>query len=79
MPDGFHEHDLYELVRSVAGDLVERVDLIDEFSHPKTGRQSHCYRINYRSMDRSLTNAEVDLLQEQVREGAVQKLKLEIR
>lgn len=79
LPDGFHEHDFYELIRSVAGDLVERVDLIDDFIHPKTQRQSHCYRINYRSMDRSLTNAEVDLLQEQVREGAVQKLKLEIR
>ena len=25
---------------------------IDDFKHPKTGRQSKCYRLNYRSMDR---------------------------
>lgn len=25
---------------------------IDEFTHPKTGRVSRCYRFNYRSMDR---------------------------
>ena len=25
---------------------------IDDFQHPKTGRQSKCYRLNYRSMDR---------------------------
>lgn len=40
-----------------------QVDLIDEFVHPKTGRASKCFRVNYRSMERSLTNEEVDVLQ----------------
>jgi len=39
------------------------VELIDEFKHPKTGKTSNCFRINYRSMDRSLTNEEVDDMQ----------------
>jgi phenylalanyl-tRNA synthetase beta subunit len=39
------------------------VELIDEFVHPKTGRGSKCFRVNYRSMERSLTNEEVDVLQ----------------
>jgi phenylalanyl-tRNA synthetase beta subunit len=39
------------------------VELIDEFMHPKTGRASKCFRVNYRSMERSLTNEEVDVLQ----------------
>jgi phenylalanyl-tRNA synthetase alpha chain len=66
-PDGYHENDFFALVREVAGDLVERVQLLDAFTHPKTGRTSHCYRILYRHMDRSLTNEEVDRLQEVVR------------
>jgi phenylalanyl-tRNA synthetase alpha chain len=35
-----------------AGDLVESVKLRDEFTHPKTGRVSKCYRIVYRAVDR---------------------------
>jgi phenylalanyl-tRNA synthetase alpha chain len=51
----------------------------DEFTHPKTGRTSHCYRINYRSMDRSLTNEEVDGLQLEVRRRVKEHLKGELR
>ena len=78
-PDMFHTNDFNELVRNVAGDLVEKVELIDEFVHPKTNRVSNCFRITYRSMDRSLTNEEIDALQEQVREIAKQKLRVELR
>lgn len=48
----WHENDYCEIVRDVAGDLVENVSLIDDFTHPKSGRRSLCYRLNYRSMDR---------------------------
>ena len=75
----FHPNDLFEVVRDVAGDLVEKVELIDEFVHPKTQQTSNCFRIYYRSMDRSLTNEEIDKLQEQVRMTVSQKLALELR
>jgi phenylalanyl-tRNA synthetase alpha chain len=52
LPSRFHENNLYEIIRDVAGDLTEDVVQIDEFTHPKTQRKSKCYRINYRSMDR---------------------------
>ena len=71
--------DLFEVVRDVAGDLVEKVDLIDDFVHPKTGRHSQCYRITYRSMDRSLTDEEINGLQESLRERAAEELKVELR
>lgn len=75
----FHVNDLNEIVRDVAGDLVERVWLIDDFVHPKTGKTSHCYRIAYRSMDRSLTNEEIDDLQEVVRNRVVNDLGVKLR
>ncbi|GFZ42507.1 Phenylalanine--tRNA ligase, mitochondrial [Saitozyma sp. JCM 24511] len=75
----FHENDYCEIVREVAGDLVETVTLIDEFTHPKTGRQSKAYRINYRSMDRSLSNEEVNALHAQVQDRLVADMGIEIR
>lgn len=33
--ESFTENDFYELVRSIGGDLVEKVSLVDEFTHPK--------------------------------------------
>jgi phenylalanyl-tRNA synthetase alpha chain len=63
----------------IGGDLVEEVTLIDAFTHPKTGRTSNCYRITYRSMDRSLTDDEINALQERVRQGVSGELKVELR
>merc|ERR1712130_343311 len=34
IPDGFEQNDFYELGRAVAGDPVEKVDLVDEFTNP---------------------------------------------
>jgi phenylalanyl-tRNA synthetase alpha chain len=48
----FEENTLCDIVREVAGDLVETVSKIDHFVHPKTKKESMCYRIIYRSMDR---------------------------
>jgi phenylalanyl-tRNA synthetase alpha chain len=75
----WHGNDLMEVVRDVAGDCVEDVRLVDEFVHPKTGRRSMCYRINYRSLERTLTNAETNEMHERVVRGLVEKLGVEIR
>ncbi|KAL5051494.1 hypothetical protein BDW71DRAFT_193821 [Aspergillus fruticulosus] len=68
-----HENDIMEIVRGVSGSLVEDVKLIDEFTHPKTSRKSLCYRINYRSLERTLTNEETNNLHEAVRQKLVAK------
>jgi phenylalanyl-tRNA synthetase alpha chain len=75
----FHENDVMELVRETAGDLVEDVRLTDEFTHPKTGRKSMCYRINYRSYERTLTNVEANELHEEIRRKLVNVLGVELR
>ncbi|CCF54566.1 hypothetical protein NDA11_003961 [Ustilago hordei] len=75
----FHENDLMETVRDRVGDLVEDVVKIDDFVHPKTKKQSMCYRINYRSMDRSLENDEVNQLHSDVLSRLVDELAIEIR
>lgn len=77
-PD-FHENDVMEIMREVGGSLVEDVKLIDEFSHPATGRKSLCYRINYRSLERTLRNEEINALHEDVRMQLVGKLGVELR
>ncbi|KAL3157791.1 hypothetical protein ABBQ32_012215 [Trebouxia sp. C0010 RCD-2024] len=77
--DSFTENNLCEQVRNIAGDLVEEVKLIDSFTHPKKQRTSHCYRIAYRSMERSLTDEEINALQEQTRTVLANEMKVELR
>mmetsp|Transcript_15080 Transcript_15080/g.32639 ORF Transcript_15080/g.32639 Transcript_15080/m.32639 type:complete len:451 (+) Transcript_15080:55-1407(+) len=78
IPEGFVENDFFEMARGIAGDIVERMELIDEFTNPKKGKTSKCYRITYRSMDRSLTNEEIDALQDELRD-TVLTLGVEVR
>ncbi|EDV21943.1 uncharacterized protein TRIADDRAFT_50723 [Trichoplax adhaerens] len=59
----FSLNNFCDVVRSVGGDLVEQVSLVDDYTDAKTGRQSHCYRLTYRSMDRTLTNEEMNVIQ----------------
>lgn len=76
--DSFTENNLCEVVRGLAGDLVEEVQLIDSFTNKK-GMTSHCYRIAYRSMERSLTDEEINDLQWKVREEVQKKLSVVLR
>ncbi|CAI7870319.1 unnamed protein product, partial [Closterium sp. NIES-53] len=55
-----------------------QVRLIDNFTNKK-GMTSHCYRITYRSMERSLTDEEINEIQAKVREEAAEKLKITLR
>lgn len=75
----FHENDVMEIVREVGGNKVEDVRMVDEFTHPKTGRKSLCYRINYRSLEATLTNEEANEYHKLVEKALVEKLGVELR
>lgn len=75
----FTSNDFYDLVRSVGGNVVEQVVLVDEFKHPKTGKTSHCYRIIYRHMEKTLTQAEVNVVHKEIEKCVEEKLSVTLR
>ncbi|KAI0407129.1 phenylalanyl-tRNA synthetase mitochondrial precursor [Xylaria palmicola] len=74
-----HDNEVMEIVRSVAGDIVEDVKLTDVFTHPKTLRVSRSYCINYRSLERTLPRAIVAKVHGEVQAELVGRLGVEIR
>ncbi|KAG9299507.1 hypothetical protein G9A89_020678 [Geosiphon pyriformis] len=69
----FHENNFCDLVRDIAGDLIEDVKLVDEFTHPKNKRRSLSYRMNYRSMDRNITHEEINEIHGRIGEEVQKK------
>jgi phenylalanyl-tRNA synthetase alpha chain len=76
---GFNSNDFYDLARGVGGDLIEQAKLIDVFTHPKTKRTSHCYRIVYRHMSRVLLQDEVNQVHDEISVKAEDQLLVEVR
>lgn len=68
-----------DVIRSVGDDLIEQFCLIDEFSHPKTKRQSHTYRIVYRSNEKALTKEEINILHRKIQNQLVSNFSVIIR
>ena len=62
----FAPNNYFDLIRETVGeDLVEEVKLLDTYTDPKKfgeNMTSYTYRIVYRSLDKTLTNEEVDAL-----------------
>ena len=75
----FEENDLFEVVREHGGDLIEKVELVDTFINKKLGKVSRCFRIHYRSLERTLLNEEIDKIQFAIRDDFVSRLKVELR
>ena len=50
------ENDFLSVVRDIAGNIVQRVELFDKFQHPKTQRHSRAYRITYEEIDPNVTD-----------------------
>ncbi|XP_022907279.2 probable phenylalanine--tRNA ligase, mitochondrial [Onthophagus taurus] len=79
LPDGYSSNDFYDLVRNIGGDMIEQVSLIDEFKHPKSGKISHCYKITYRHMAKTLSQDEVNIIHKEIEKSASEQLNVKIR
>lgn len=56
-----------------------QVTLIDKFKHPKSGKSSLCFRIVYRHMERTLTQAEVNVIHAKIGAEMVKDFNVAIR
>lgn len=73
--NNFVPNNYFDLVRDVAGDIAEQVELLDKYENEtKFGADkiSYAYRIIYRSLDKTLTDEEVNALHKQL-ETATEK------
>lgn len=75
-------NEFYEIVREEGGDLVEEVRLFDRFENvEKFGpdRVSYTFRIVYQSYERTLTNEEINAIQEKIIAETRSRLQARIR
>lgn len=75
----FCSNDFYELVGEIGGQIVEQVKLIDQFQHPKSKKISHCYRIVYRHLEKTLNQEEVNEVHKLIEANATKILGVKIR
>ena len=74
VPNSFIPNNYFDLIRDLGGNLVEEVKLLDKYENAvKFGAEkiSYTYRIIYRHLDRTLTNEEINTLDEKIRARTV--------
>jgi len=58
-------NDYFDVIRDLGGDLIEQVELLDKYENVEKfgeGKLSYTFRITYRSLEKTLNNAEVNTL-----------------
>ncbi|OLP19288.1 phenylalanine--tRNA ligase subunit beta [Leptolyngbya sp. 'hensonii'] len=73
--------ELIRVMTKAGGQLLESVEVFDEYrgEHVPPGQRSLAFRLTYRATDRTLTDAEIEPLHQQVREALVDKFRVELR
>ena len=82
VPNTFVPNNYFDLIRDIGGNLVEEVSLTDKYENvAKFGadKLSYTYRITYRSIDRTLTNEEIEPLHKKVGAGTKSQFEANIR
>jgi phenylalanyl-tRNA synthetase beta chain len=73
--------ELERSMRKAGGKLLDSVELFDEYKGKGVpeGKRSLAFRMVYRTIDRTLTDADVDPLQQEIREVLVDRFQVELR
>jgi len=82
VPDTFVPNNYFDVIRDIGGDVVEEVTLLDTYTNEAKfgkGKVSYTYRIIYRSIERTLTTAEIEPLQQKIEEETKRQSGAEIR
>ncbi len=83
VPKTFEPNTYFDLVRETIGDeLAEEVSLIDRYENDEkfgAGKVSYAYRVTYRSLERTLTGEEVDMLHKKLEERTQEMFGANIR
>ncbi|KKP54195.1 MAG: hypothetical protein UR46_C0029G0004 [Parcubacteria group bacterium GW2011_GWA1_33_6] len=72
----------YELVRDQAQDLIEEVKLVDQYENDEKfgkDKKSYTFGIVYRSLEKTLTDEEVNKIHDKITEKTKQELNAIIR
>ena len=72
----------FDMVRDIGDNLIEEVELIDEYENDKkfgTDKKSYAYRITYRSLERTLTSEEVDKMHKEIEKQTAEQFHGEVR
>ncbi len=78
----FQPNVYFDLVRDVVGDMAEEMALVDEYENAAKfgeGKKSYAYRVTYRSLDRTLTDTEVNDLHKKLEEETRRVLNATVR
>lgn len=75
----YREKEFHAVVREASCGTVERVKLIDRFSHPELSQTSYCYRLAYRSHTHALAHSQALHFHKQLESLLSSRLQVTIR
>jgi phenylalanyl-tRNA synthetase alpha chain len=78
----FVPNNYFDLVRDIAGDLAEEVEMLDKYENAEKfgeGNISYAYRITYRSLDRTLKADEISALHKKLEDTTAKIFEAKIR
>ncbi|MFA6301120.1 MAG: hypothetical protein WC609_02085 [Candidatus Paceibacterota bacterium] len=82
VPNTFIPNDYFDLVREIAPEIVEQVELLDKYENIAKfgeGKISYAFRITYRSLDKTLTSEEIDNTHKKVESATIKIFNAVIR